>query len=103
MQVAPAREELFHGYWVQLAVLSRSKKQFGAVGEKLRRAAFIRLHVRRLMHDHAVVGLAEGGERKRIGRSAGEDEIDVAVRFKELAEELTGFTRERIVAIGRLE
>ena len=86
---------------LQLAIAVRRSKQLGAVGEELRGAAFVGLDMRRVGTDHAVVGLAHGGECQRVGGSAVEDEIHVAFGLEQLAQAIAHLAGQRVVAVGR--
>jgi hypothetical protein len=85
----------------QLAVNAGGCQQLGAVGKELRRAALVRLHMRLVRADDAVIRLAQRRQRQRIGRGAIEDEVHLALRFKQAPEGISGFGRPRIVAIRR--
>ena len=83
-----------------LPVLAVDDQQLRAVGEELRRAAFVGLDVRQLVADDAVIRLAERRQRQGVGRRAVEDEEDFAIGLEQLAERIAGPLGERIVAIG---
>jgi hypothetical protein len=56
--------------------------------------------VGKFVGDDAVVGLAEGGEGKRVGGGPREDEVNVAIGFKEVSKGITGLGREGVFAVG---
>ena len=85
----------------ELAVLTGRDQKLRAVGEEFRRAAFVGLDMRRRRADHAVIGLAQRGQRQRIGRGAVEGEEHLGIGFrKQLPERIRGALRPGIVAIG---
>ncbi len=86
----------------ELAVWRRGDEELGAVGEKLRRTALVRLDVRRFGTDDAVIALAEGGEREGVGRCSIEDEEDFTIGFEESAKRVRCAGGPYVAAIGRL-
>ena len=48
-----------------------------------------------------MIGLAERGQRQRVGRGAVEDEVHFALGLKEAAKRVGRFGRPRVVAIRR--
>ena len=85
----------------QLAVRRWRNQELRAVGEEFRRAAFVGLDMRRCRADDAVVGLAERGQRQRIGRGAVEDEEHLARAFELHAKGIRRPRRPLVLAIGR--
>jgi hypothetical protein len=66
--------ELVDGGGSQLAVGGVRDEQLGAVGEELRRAAFVGFDVGLVGADDSMIGLAERRERKGVSGGAVEDE-----------------------------
>ena len=85
----------------EFALGAGGDEDLGAVGEKLRRAAFIGLDVRVVVADDAVIALAERGEGEGVGGGAVEDEEDVAVGLEHTAEQVAGAHGPFVVAVGR--
>ena len=90
-----------HAQGIHLAVVSRGQKELGPVGEKLRSPAFIRLNMRNLVADHAVIGLAERGQGERVRRRAVEDKEHFAIRLENLAKQFCRAAGDRVVSVGR--
>ncbi len=83
MNVGSAQREGADSLGRQLAVGAGGDQKLGSVREKLRGAAFVGLDMGGGRADHAVIGLAERGQRQRIGRRAVEGEEDLGVFFFE--------------------
>ena len=83
-----------------LAVFPGQEQELGAVGEILRGAALIGLHVGHLMAEDAVVTLAAGGQRQGVCGGAVEHKKDLAIGLKNLAEEIGGLLGKGVVAVG---
>ena len=88
------------GLGLDFPVRARQQQDLGAVGEELRRAALGGLHVRQLVAEDAVIGLAERGQRKRVGRGAVEDEEHLAVGLEHVADQVGRLGRPGVVAIA---
>ncbi|MNE69316.1 hypothetical protein D3C80_1650350 [compost metagenome] len=86
----------------QLAVFSAGDQQLGAVGEKFRGAAFVGFDVSGFRADHAMVTLAQRGQRQRVGGGAVEGEKHFTVGFKQFAEIVGGAGGPFVVAVGAL-
>jgi hypothetical protein len=100
VDVAAPRDRLEHGLGRELAALAADGQQLGAVGEEFRPAAFVRLDVRQLVADHAVVALAQRGQRQRVGDGAVEDEIDVAIGLEQRAQAVGDAPRPVVLAVA---
>ncbi|MNE46627.1 hypothetical protein D3C80_1409750 [compost metagenome] len=86
--------------WRQLAVDAGRRQQLGAVGEKLRRTAFVGFDVGGLGADHAVIALAQRRQGQGVGSGAVESEEHFAVGFEQLAEVLRCTLGPLVVAVG---
>ena len=95
-----ARGERPDGARRQLAALRAGDEELRAVREEFGRAALVGLDMGRIGADHAVVGLAQGGQRQRVGGRAVEGEEDLALRLEQGAEGVSGARRPGILAIG---
>src|ERR1051325_9440631 len=84
---------------IKLSVRAVQEQDFAAVGKKLRGAALSHLHMGQLMAENAVVRLAEGGQRERIGGCAIEDEKHLAIGLEDFAAQVRGFVGPGVVAI----
>ncbi|MNP09124.1 hypothetical protein D3C76_1012160 [compost metagenome] len=84
----------------QLAVDAGCGQQLGAVGEELRRAAFVGFDVGGLGADYTVVALAQRGQGQGVGGGAVEGEKHLAVGFEQLAEVLRGALGPLVVAVS---
>ncbi len=85
----------------KLGVIGAGHQQFGAVGKEFRRAAFIGLDMGKRRTDDAVIGLAERGERQRIGGCAVEGKEHLALRTEQGTEAVRSAVGPFIVAISR--
>ena len=101
MHIGAARNHFQHTGRGQLAVAMRCQQQLGAIGEELRRAAFVGFHVRRVGADHGLVGLAQCGQRNRVGGRAVEDKKDFGISLEQLAQAITDEVGGVVVAVGR--
>src|SRR3546814_3914353 len=72
-----------------------------SVREEFGGPAFVGFDVRRRRADDAVIGLAERGERERVGRRAVEGEEDLAACFEERPEGVGSALCPFVVAVGR--
>ena len=84
----------------QLAVLGLCDEQLRPVGEEFGRAALVGLDMRRGRADHAMIALAQGGERQRIGRRAVEREEHLALGLEQRAERVRRAVGEGVFAIS---
>ena len=84
----------------ELAIAGFGCQQFGAIGKKLRRTAFIGFHMGGIGADHAVVALAQGCQCQRVGRRAVEDEKHFTVGFKQAAQRIGCLMGPDIFTIG---
>ncbi|MOA27404.1 hypothetical protein D3C78_1482810 [compost metagenome] len=78
------------------------QQEFRAVGEKFRRAAFVGLDVGGLGADHAVVALAQRGQRQGVGRGAVEGEEHFAVGLEQVAKVIRSAGGPLVVTVGPL-
>jgi hypothetical protein len=85
---------------LRLPAIVRGGEQLRAVGEEFRRAAFVGLDMRRVRTDHAVIGLAERGQRQRVGGGAVEDEEHLAIGLEQPPEAVGRGLRPGIGAVG---
>jgi len=99
MDVLALQRDLANGSRRQLALLGPAEQQLGAVGEELRRAAFVRLDVGDVGADHAVVALAKGRQRQGIGRRTVEGEEHLAVGLEQCAEVISRAGCPLVVAV----
>ena len=84
------------------AAVAGQGEKFRAVGEKFRGPALVGLDVRHLVAEDRVVRLAHGGEGQRVGRRAIEHKKHLRRALEDLANQLAGPGRPRVVAIARL-
>jgi hypothetical protein len=74
--------------------------QLGAAGEHLGRAALIGGDVRFVMAHDRAVRRAAGGQRQRIGRGAGDDQIRAEVALEHVTQPAHRPCRPLVVAVG---
>ncbi|MCY1182867.1 hypothetical protein D9M73_234490 [compost metagenome] len=103
MDVLTFQGDLAYRLRSQLALgVGLRQQEFRAVGEEFRRAAFIGLDVGGLGADHAVVALAQRGQRQGVGRGAVEGEEHFAVGLEQVAEVIRSAGGPLVVAVGPL-
>jgi len=56
--------------------------------------------MRQLVADHAVVALAQRGQRQRVGGRAVEDEVDIAIGGEDFAQAVGDAARPFVVAVA---
>src|SRR5204863_6447156 len=78
------------------------RDQLRAAGKKFRRPTFVRLTVRALVANDAVIRTAQMRERERVRGGAVEDEKDLAVLLKNLADTRDDAPSPSVVAVGNL-
>ena len=100
MNVGAALDDALDGVGRQFAAGAAHGEHFCAVGKKFRRAAFIGFHVGQFVADDAVIGLAQRRQRKGVGGGAIEDEKHFATSFEDIADQVGGLLRPRVVAVG---
>ena len=102
MEIGAFLHDALDGGGVNLAIRARHEQHLGTAGEKFGCAALGGFHMRVFMAHDAVVGLAERGQRERIGGGAVEDKEHFALGLEKFADEVGGALRPGIVAvIGR--
>ena len=80
----------------ELAVLGRDGQQLDA-GDRLRSAALVDVHVRRLGADHRLPRATHGAQRQHVRRAAGEHEERARARPEVLGEHR--FDERRVVVV----
>jgi len=101
MDIGALEDDLFDRFGGEFPIGPAGGENLGAVGKELGCAAFVGLDVGKLMADHAVVALAEGGEREGIGGGAVKYEENLGVGFLEyFANEIAGANRPVVIAVG---
>src|SRR6266568_5412780 len=101
MNILPLGRELVNGIRRELSTYTLCDQQLRTVRKELRCAAFIRLHVRSVATDYAMIGLAKRRQRKRIGRGPIEHEEKLAISFKKFPKGIRRARRPLIVTVGR--
>ncbi len=100
MNVRPVGCDLVNGLRRQLAITAFGYHQLGAIGKKLRGAAFIGLYVGRLTANDSMIGLAKRSKRQGICGGAIEGKEDLAIGLKQFPEGIGRSRRPGIVAIA---
>ena len=85
----------------QFSINARGRQQFRSIREKLWRAAFVGLNMRLVAANYAVVRLAQRCQRQRVSRGPVEDEVNLAIGFKQLAKRIRCLRGPGIVSVCR--
>jgi hypothetical protein len=100
MNIGPLQRDAVDLRRDELAVLAGAAEKLRSIREKFRRAALVLHDVGMFMADHAVIGLAAGGERERVRRGSVEDEKHFAIRLEKVPQQVRRALRPAIHPVG---